>query len=351
MIDELDSAVPDDNVEKPDAIVIIEDKKPEGDKKDDVVLDAATEGVEALARNLEESRKREERERTQRHAAEAKATEAEGRVAEAQSKITVQQQQNIEANRTAANNAKIAAQSELEKAEADYIALQSEGKFKEAFEATRRGARAQQQLDQADSYLTNLEAEVERRKAEPPAVSKPVSDDKGTVDSVTGIKFTPKTFAWIKEQGDNWKDQDFRIACDAASRAAKRKGLVADTDEYTDFIDSHLVQMGFKEAAQTEEEDVSEPAPKPKVAVVKKPVSGASSSPPPSRAVAGSSGVAKKGIKLSGAEREMADSIVKSLPELFSGVNPDQLYAKEKAKIIEERGDNYGTNDSRQVWR
>ena len=322
--------VPDDEpvATKPDAIVIIEDKKPD-DKTDEVprgtiVKDAAAEGVEALARNLEEQKKKVEAETAKRIAAESKAHEAESRAATAETKITAQVQQNIDANRTAANNAKLAAQAELEKAEADYISLQSEGKFKEAFEATRRGAKAQQQLDNAEGYLVNLDATVERMSREPAAPTKPVSDATGTVDPVTGLKLTPKTFDWVSNQGDKWKDQDFRIQCDAADRVAKRKGLKPDTDEYFEFIEDKLRENEFLDP---KEEDENEPKPEPKKIIARKP--GGSVSAAPTRAVQGTSGVAKKGVKLSGAQREATAAILDSLPDWFpKGTNSDQVAAK-----------------------
>lgn len=343
MTDELESTVPDDDAVKPAVIVVLEDeKKPEGETvvktEPKVIIDAAQEGVDALAKNLEDSKKKEETERINRVAAERRATEAEARAANAETNISTQQQQNISANRTAALNAKEAAEARRTQAKKDYISLQAEGKFEEAFEATQVAAQASQEIAHATNYLSQLEQTAERLKNEPPVTQKPQSDSSGSVDPVTGIKFTPKTFEWIKAQGDSWKDQDFRVACDAAARAAKRKGLVADTDEYTAEIDAHLVQMGFKD--QTEGDEV-QPEPKPKSVVIKKPT-GANVSPAPTRAVAGSSGVAKKGVKLSGAEREIAEAIVNSLPDVFKGQNPDQLYARNKQELINEFGEDYG---------
>lgn len=340
MTDELESAVPDDDAVKPAVVVVLEDeKKPEGETNPEPkVIDAAQEGVDALAKNLEEAKKKEDTERTNRIAAERRASEAEARASTAETNVSAQQQQNFQANRTAALNAKEAAESRRTQAKKDYISLQAEGKYEEAFEATQIAAQASQEIAHATNYLTQLEQTVERLKNEPPVIQKPQSDSAGSVDPVTGIKFTPKTFEWIKAQGDNWKDQDFRVACDAAARAAKRKGFSADTDEYTAEIDAHLVQMGFKD--QPEGDDV-QPEPKPKPTVVRKP-SGANVSPAPTRAVAGSSGVAKKGIKLSGAEREVAEAIVNSLPDVFKGQNPDQLYARNKQELINEFGEDYG---------
>src|ERR1700679_483344 len=143
MADELENVVPDDALTeaKPEVIVVL----PEEKKQDDdagkienapkVVVDAAAEGVEALAKNLEESRKKEENERINRVAAEHRATEAEARASSAESKISAQQQQNIDANRTAATNALEAAKSRRDQAKKDYISLQAEGKYEEAFEA------------------------------------------------------------------------------------------------------------------------------------------------------------------------------------------------------------------------
>lgn len=322
-----DNLVPDDDVaSKPDAVVIIEDKKPE-QKSDKTVVpeqkDAATEGVEALAKNLEKVTK--EKEESSRRAlnAESRAHEAETRAATAESRISSQTQQNIDANRTAASNAIDAAKAKRDQAKKDYIALQAEGKFEEAFEATQVAAQAANEINHAEGYLRNLDATVERMKSEP-VRTQPKSDSSGTVDPVTGIKFTPKTFEWIQSQGENWKDQDFRVACDAASRAAKRKGLAADTDEYNNYIDNHLVNMGFKEGS-TEVDDVEqELKPKP---VTRR--AGGAPSAAPTRAVQGTTGVAAKGIKLSGAQRDATAAILESLPDWFpKGTNADQVAAK-----------------------
>jgi len=341
MTDDTESLVPDDVADSttPEVVVSLDEHASTAPAKTEMVVatipkDAAEEGVEALARNLEEAKKRAER-------AEAAKVSAESRAVEAESKITSQEKQNIEANRMAAANAIESNRAKMERAEAEYERLQSEGNYKEALKASKEATRAEMEIERAEGYLKQLEAYTEKLKAEPVKISDP------NVDPVTGVKFTPRTLDYVKAQGDNWKDADFRAACDVADRSAKRKGLKPDTDEYFSFLDSQLVTLGYKEAPQQieEEEPVEEPAPKPRTAppIAKKPA-GASYSPAPTRAVPGSSGVAKKGIKLSGAERDIAQSIVDSLPELFKGQNPDQLYAREKAALIEEVGENYGRN-------
>lgn len=352
---DIDNQVPDDEQKssKPDAIVTIEEVKPEtsGEKtevkeaKADTKGDAASEGVEALTKNLEEANKRRaEAERKVRVESEGRRT-AEARVKVAESQISEEMQRNIEANRLAAVNDKAAAQAELEKAETDYIALQQEGKFKEAFDATKRGAKAQQRLDYADAYLTQLDGRVAELEKKPTAEQEPASrsDDRGTVDPVTGTKFTPTTYEWISKHKDEWQDVDFRIECDAASRAAKRKGLTADTPEYFEFIDKRLEREGYleaKEAEETtteteEEKPVEEIKVAPKVAP-KKATGGGAGGAAPSRAVPGTNGVAKKGVKLSGAQRDTTAAILESLPDWFKGENPDVV----AAKAVEEAAKN-----------
>ena len=345
MVDDIENTVPEDDKpiasEKPDAVVILEDKKPEVKTGGEVIesppKDAATEGVEALAKSLEKATKDVETERAARIAAENRAKESETETATAKTKITAQVQQNIDANRLAATNAKAAAQAELDKHKKKAAELMAEGKFDEAGEAQFAALEAKQEIKHADSYLTQLDRDVERLASAPP--ERPKSDSSGTVDPVTGIKFTPKTFAYIQAQGDNWKDQDFRIACDAANKAATRKGIKPDTDEWNEFMDSKLVALGFKEAPAEGDKVAVEPKPDQK-SVVKKP-SGASVSPAPSRAVAGSSGVAKKGVKMTSQEREFAQSLVDSVPELFAGENPDQLYARNKQGGLDEHGEDW----------
>lgn len=355
MTDELENLVPKDQpipAEKSDAIVILEDKKQEtkaGETPPVTVIesvpkDAATEGVEALAKNLEKAKKEAETERTARIAAESRATEAETKVSTAETKITVQQQQNIDANRTAATNAKAAAQADLEKYTNEAADLMAEGKFREAEQIRIKAFKADQAITHADGYLSQLDRAVETIKtAKPQEQEKPKSDSAGTVDSVTGVKFTPKTYDYIQAQGDNWKDQDFRVACDAANKAATRKGIKPDTDEWVEFMDAKLIALGFKDEPTQGDEVTVEPETKsqPKVSPAVKKPSGASVSPAPSRAVLGSSGVAKKGVKLSGAERDVAQAIVDSVPELFAGENPDQLYARNKQALIDEYGEDH----------
>ncbi len=352
-----ENLVPEDELvgsPTPDAVVILEEKKPDepAAAKGTVVetktapKDAAAESVESLAKSLEDLKKKNAAAESRAVAAESRVAEAETKAATAESKITSQQQQNIDANRTAATNAMEVAKSKRDQAKRDYITLQAEGNFDEAFEKTQEAAEAAQEIKNAEGYLRQLEAAVEKIKNAPKveAPTKPVSDDQGTVDPVTGTKFTPKTFAYIEAQGDNWKDQDFRIACDAANKAATRKGIKPDTDEWVEFMDAKLVALGFKDEPEAnEDEPVPDPEPKPTpkpTPTVKKP-SGASVSAAPTRAVAGSSGVAKKGVKLSGAERDVAASIIASLPELFKGENPDVLYAKNKQALIDEHGESY----------
>lgn len=358
MTDEIDNIVPDDDnlaSEKPDAVVILEESKDTGkseeggkDKKDQVVesgaKDAAAEGVEALAKNLEKAKKEAETERTARIAAESRATEAETTAKTANTRITAQHQQNIDANRTAATSAKAAAETNLDKYKKQAAELMAEGKFDEAEEARLSAFEAKQAIKHADNYLAQLDRAIETIKAAPVEAERPRSDSSGTVDPVTGTKFTPKTYAYIQEQGDNWKDQDFRVACDAAQKAANRKGIKPDTDEWVSFMDEKLVALGFKEApaeGETVTDETEHPRQPLKAAVNAKKSAGASTSPAPSRAVPGSSGVAKKGVKLSGAERDVAQAIIDSVPELFKGENPDLVYARNKQALLDEFGDDH----------
>ena len=292
---------------------------------------------------MEKAKKEAESANAARISAENRATEAEAKASTATTRISEQEQLNINANRTAATNAKAAAQSDLDKFKKQAVELQAEGKFEEAEDARMSAFEAKNAIKHADGYLAQLDAYTENLKKAPAEVKGPVSDASGTVDPVTGIKFTPKTFDYIQAQGDNWKDQDFRVACDAANKAATRKGIKPDTDEWVEFMDSKLVALGFKDEPSQEDDLEAEPEPKPqpKPVVVAKKSPGAMGGPAPSRAVPGSTGVAKKGVKLTGAERDVAQSIVDSLPDYFGGENPDQLYAKNKQAGLEEHGEDW----------
>lgn len=356
---ELDNQTQGDIVEsdKPDAVVVLEDQKPKTDdtvKSGEIIEEpkakprnAAEEGVEALARNLEKAKKEAETERSARISAENRATEAETKASTATVRVSEQEQQNINANRTAATNAKAAAQSDLDKFKKQAAELQAEGKFEEAEDARMAAFEAKNAVKHADGYLAQLDTYMANkattdglRDRSATAQEKPQSDASGTVDPVTGIKFTPKTFDYIKAQGDNWKDQDFRVACDAANKAATRKGIKPDTDEWAEFMDNKLIALGFKDEPQQGDEVEEEPEIKAKPVVAKKPT-GASTGAAPTRAVQGSSGVAKKSVKLSGAERDIAQSIVDSLPDYFKDENPDQLYAKHKQAGLDEHGEDW----------
>jgi len=139
----------------------------------------------------------------------------------------------------------------------------------------------------------------------------------------------------VEKHKENWKDADFRIECDAVARQAKKKGLQPDTTEYFEYVEQRLQREGYLEMPDDQPE---ESEPKPKIAA-KKP-SGASMGAAPSRAVPGTTGVPKNGVKLSGMEREIARSLVESLPEVYGkGSNPDQIYARNKMAIQQEEGE------------
>lgn len=329
--------VPDDEApSKPDAVVIIEETKPETADKPEAkvsVRDAADEGVEALTKNLEETQKK-LREAQAKVTTESTArTQAEQRAVKAETNVVSEQRRNVEANFTAASADKAKAEGEIEKFLSEAANLQSEGKFLEAEKARLELVKAQKKLDGAEGYLRQyfpegLDATIERIDVQPT----PTARDTTNVDPVTGIKFTPKTFDWVQKHKDNWKDQDFRVECDAANRAAKKKGLDPETDEYFNFIEQRLEREGYLKESTDEIGDDSDPKPVPKVETVKvapKKSGGASVGGAPSRAVQGTNGVAKKGIKLSGAQRDATAAILESLPDWFpKGTNADQVAAK-----------------------
>lgn len=338
-----ENLVPDDEPKStiPDAVIAIEEQKPDAEKPaTEPPKDAAQEGVEALAKNLEAEKKRRAAAEQKAAVSETARIEAEKKAETAQSRISTEVQKNIDANRTAAQNHIEAAKAKRDQAKKEYIALQAEGKFDEAFEATQVAAQASADIKGAESYLTQLDENVARLEADAkqpkPEATK---DDGGRVDPITGIKFTPSTYEWVDKHKSQWADQDFRIECDAAARQAKKKGLDVDTPEYFEFIEQRLQREGYLEMPTAQEEPEAKPDPKPKPETPKeaKKPSAASVGAAPSRAVPGSSGVPKGGVKLSGMEREIARSLVESLPDVYGkDANADQIYAKQKLALQQE---------------
>lgn len=348
MSDLVPSDVPDDEPRStiPDAVVTVVEPKTADSAEKAVEVekpseprDAAAESADAMAVNLRKAQEQLKHTQTKLATETAARQDAEQKATEAQSRISLEVQNNISANRTAAKNAKEAAQAELDKNKKLAAEMQAEGKFDEAEDARLKAFEAKQKINGVEKYLSDLEASIARLEEEAGEPAKPQDDDTGKVDSVTGTKFTHSTHEWISKHKDNWADQDFRVACDAASRSLKRKGIAVDTPEYFDGIEQYLQREGYLEAQQDEapaEEDLK-PVKVEAKPTVKKPVavSGA-----PSRAVAGTPGAQGKKVEISGIEREIARSLVESLPEVYGrDANPDQIYARNKLAIQNEKGE------------
>lgn len=328
MTDEVEKGLPDASVtitevvEKlPDAAVAVAVPEIE-------VKQAAEEGVEAIRKQLEEANKKARQEADLRRRIEAEKASVEQ--AFHNEKI-----QRVQSDESAARNASEAAKSELEAAKRKYKEAYEAGDSEGALEAIEAISDAKDRVRQVENYI----AHVERVKAAPvaPAVAhKP--------DPVTGTLFTPATQAWIDAHADEWADPEFRIDAQAADAKAKQRGLRADTPEYFAFVEEKL---GL--TTQQAVDDVVDDAPKPavKARVTAAPTAQpqrrqvAAASAPPSRAVAGTPGVRKGEVQLTGAQREMARSFAASLPELYAGKNPDLVYAENIAKLQAERGANW----------
>lgn len=335
-----ENLVPDDEPKStiPDAVIKIEVEKPadgaQATKPAVEIQDAAQEGVDALAKNLEAEKKRREAAESKLSNESSKRVEAEQRATHAESRISGELQKNIDANRAAATTAIEANKAKRDQAKKDFSALTAEGKFDEAFEATQVAAQASAEIKGAEGYLANLEIQVAKLQEEP--VRQTQVDDGGKVDPVTGIKFTPTTYDWVEKHRDKWVDQDFRLECDAASRKAKKKGLKEDTPEYFEFVEQRLQREGYLDMPEQDDDGQEEPKPKP----TQKKMSASSMGAAPTRAVPGTTSVPSKGVKLTGMEREMARSLVESLPEVYGrDANPDQIYAKNKMAIQQEDGE------------
>lgn len=317
-----------------EAVIVPDDEPPAKEKKpvakveSEIDVDTAVdEGVEVYRKQIEDANRKARAETELRQKAEGERVAFERALQ--QEKIL-----RVSSEELAAQQAAMSIKAEIDEARRRRREAREAGDIDAEDEADSILSEAIIKKSKVDEYLVNVAKFKAQQAQQPkPQVQAP---PQGKPDPVTGTVFTAQTQAWIDRHSDYWADPEFRLDAQAADAKAKLRGLKADTAEYFAFVEEKLGLTSKEDDAVV---DTVQSKPKPKAAVSAPPQRRvAASSAPPSRAVQGTSGVPKQGVKLTGAQRDVANSVINSLPELFGDANPDQVYAKEVAKLQAEKG-------------
>jgi hypothetical protein len=284
-LDEAENKSPTDEIE-----VVIDDENSENAENAELEIevsddgDEGTEGGDPLAvlQAQHDAHKAElEQERRDRAEAQARAREAEARAQ--QSEATARNATDV-----ALENAIIVTKQNIENAGAA-VADAARRNDWEAY------SRAQQQLAQNNAYLTDLN----NKKSDFDAQGKTQPSKNEGVESYIASR-APETQRWLREHYDDvFLDDRKSATAQLAHQLAVTKGIIPDTAEYFDFLDS---QMGYKKV-ETEKKAAPPGA--------KKGVPAA----PASRTTFGSpAGGGKTQVRLTAKQREYAESLRPDIP-------------------------------------
>lgn len=264
-----------------------------------------------LSKLLEDTKRELDREKREKAAAQAEvATErtqrvaAETRAAKATTGQVNEWEQRLTAEERAVENAITAAKNEADGYEAQIANLQADGKWQEAAQVQRKMAQAEARVlqgEQQRTYFKNARSEYERRVEAAKNAPRPEPQQEQQQDPLAA--YSPQTKAWLKGRPQFLTDRRYHAKVMSAHHAAEGEGIEPDTQDYFDFIETHIGERRAEagNGHDTEEDDIEQPEAPP----ARRPVS---TTAPVRRTASPTPGSTPKGtIKLSAEQREAAD--------------------------------------------